>query len=390
MTVRPLQTRLPGRAGVVYLLVLLDLSAFGIILPSLPFYAEELGATGFGLGLLLAAYSTAKLLGTPLLGRISDRAGRRPVMIFGLVGSALALLLTAMASSLSALIAALSFAGLLSCSIATSQAVIADVTEPRVRARQLGLLGASIGMGFILGPATGVALARYPFAVVAASGAAVATLGALLALLLMPETLPEGTRRGHWLSFRDLSGILRRRPVARLLLTAYLTTFAFVGMETTFAYLGARRFGIGQRGFGAVLVFVGAVVIAVQGGMIGRTVARFGERRVALLGCVLLGGSLASVPAAPTLSLAIAALGVLALGRGLVAPTVPSLLSRHTMGSEQGSALGLGESVSAGARATGPLLAGWLYDLAAPLPYVVCGALALVAALALATVSDPE
>lgn len=388
----PAAPRLPGRAAlaVVYGTVFLDLLGFGIILPSLPYYARELGASGLGLGTLFTSYSLAQLLGAALLGRLSDRVGRRPVLMLSLAGSAVSMVLSGLAGTLVLLCSARALAGLFGGSISTAQAYIADVTPRRERARYMGLLGASIGVGFVVGPALGAALvvlgAGFAGAAFTAAGLAAANLA--FAAVKLPESLPPeaGARR----ALPRLGESLTRPGLWQALAATFLTTFAFVGMETTFAYLGQDRFGLDERGFGLVLVYVGVVVIVVQGGLIGRLTRRFGVRPVAMAGGGLMGLSLALLPFAPGLASTLVVMGMLAAAQGLSSPSLSTLISTAGGSGEQGSVLGLGQSLAAFARAGGPLVAGALYDLHLAAPYLLAGALALAAGGLVATVRQED
>lgn len=373
--------------GVVYFTVFLDLLGFGIILPFLPFFAIELGASGTGLGALLTAYSLAQLVGAPILGRLSDRFGRRPVLIASLLGASAAMVFSGLAQTLVTLCLARALAGLFGGSISTAQAYIADVTEPGERAKFMGILGAAIGFGFVLGPALGVALdllgLGFPGAAFTAAGLAAAN--AVAAFVRLEESRPESARTtsrpplGAWLRGLTKPGLWQA------LAATFLTTFAFVSMETTFALYGQERFGLDPRGFGLVLVFVGMVMIVVQGGLIGRLTGRFGVRPVAVAGGLLMGAALAGLPFMPSLVGAALALGVLAIGQGLSVPTHATLVSHAASHTEQGSTLGARQSFAAAARAIGPILAGPLYDFQAAAPYFTSGALAVVAGLLLLT-----
>jgi MFS family permease len=378
-----------GRAAlaVVYGTVFLDLLGFGIILPALPYYARELGASGFGLGALFTSYSLAQLLGAAALGRLSDRIGRRPVLMLSLAGSAVSMLLSGLAGTLVLLCAARALAGMFGGSIATAQAYIADVTPRGERARYMGLLGASIGVGFVVGPALGAGLIAlgfgFPGAAFTAAGLAAANF--VFAALKLPESRPADAEVRRALPGR-LGEALTRPNLRQLLAATFSTTFAFVSMETTFAYLGEDRFGLTERGFGLVLVYVGVIVIIVQGGLIGRLTRRFGVRPVAVAGGALMGVALLTLPFCPSLTTTLAALGFLAGGQGLSSPSLSTLISELSAGGEQGSVLGLGQSLAAAARAAGPLVAGALYDLRHAAPYLLAGGLAALAGGLVATV----
>ncbi len=389
------KTPAPGRQrsalAAVYFTVFLDLLGFGIVLPAIPFFARDLGASGLKLGILFTSYSLAQLVGAPILGRLSDRFGRRPILLTSLAGAAIAFVLTGLAHTLLLLCAARTLAGLFGGSISTAQAYIADVTQPQERAKYMGLLGASIGIGFVLGPALGAALIYigWGFAGAAFVAAGLAALNFILAFFRLPESRPPEARgrsrhTGGWAT------TVRRPRLRRLLIATFLAMLAFVAMETTFAFMGEDKFGLDGGKFGLILVFVGVVMILVQGGLVGRLTQRFGVRRIAILGGLLMAIALFLIPVAPTLPLTIAFLGLLAAGRGLAAPALSTLLSTLSSDDEQGSVLGTGQSFSAAARALGPILAGALYDLHIAAPYLAASLFALATAGLIASVEEAD
>lgn len=374
----------PRRAalGVVYFTVFLDLLGFGIILPFLPFFALELGASGVSLGVLLTSYSFAQLVGAAVLGRLSDRFGRRPVLMVSLAGTAVAMVASGLATSLLALVAARGLAGLFGGSVATGQAYVADVTVAGERAKFMGFIGAAIGLGFVVGPALGVALSALglAFAGAAFTAAALAAVNLAFAAFLLHESrAPDAAPPRR--SFGDAWRALARSGVREVLAATFLTTFAFVAMETTFALFGEERFGMDEKSFGFALVYVGAVMIVVQGGLVGLLTRRFSVRGVAVAGGLLMGTTLVVLPWAPSLFWAVAVLGALAAGHGLSVPTQSTLISHASGGDEQGSLLGARQSVAAAARAVGPLAAGTLYDLHMASPFLAGGVLAALAGL---------
>ena len=378
-----------GALAAVYFTVFIDLLGFGIILPSLPFFALDLGASGLELGILFTSYSLAQFLAAPVLGRLSDQKGRRPILLVSLVGASIAFVLTGLASSLWLLFAARALAGLFGGSISTAQAYIADVTGPEERAKYMGFLGASIGFGFAAGPALGVGLIAlgWGFRGAAFTAAGLAAANFVLAWFRLTESRSRGaqsqtTARRGIASLFDTSAL--QRPVLRRLLFANLLTMAaFVSMETTFALLGEAHFDLDERDFGLTLVLVSVVMVIVQGGLVGRLARRFGPRPLAAVGSALMAISLLILPFVPSLFLAITTLGLLGAGLGLTLPTLSTLLSTSSGDDEQGSVLGLGQSFSAAARAFAPLVAGALYDLHFSAPYFTAGAGALLAAVLL-------
>jgi MFS transporter, DHA1 family, tetracycline resistance protein len=373
---------------VVYFTVFLDLVGFGIILPQLPYYAEAFGATGVWVGAILAAYSAAQLVGASVLGRLSDRVGRRPVLLMSLAGSAASLVLSGLAHSLWLLLSARALAGLFGGSIAAAQAYIADVTEPGERAKYMGLLGASIGLGFVFGPALGSGLARFGFGAAAFTAAGLAAANLLFAFFRLPETRPvEARRHTHsrvdWSNFLDA---LHHPSIGRLLGATFLSTLAFVAMEATFALFGEARLGLNANRLGFVFTYVGVVMVIVQGGLVGRLAPRFGERALATVGALVMATSLGLLPLVSSLAAAFVVLAGLAVGQGLTNPMLSTLLSRATDADEQGGTLGLGQSLAAAARAVGPIGAGWLYDRAVGAPYAAAAAVMVLAAVLVGTV----
>lgn len=368
---------------VVYATVFIDLLGFGIIIPQLPYYAMAMGATGVWMGALLTAYSAAQLVGAPILGRLSDQHGRRPILMFALLGSALSFTFTGLAGSLIPLLLARALAGLFGGSISTAQAYIADVTPPAERSRYMGLLGASIGMGFVCGPAMGALMVPFGFQAAAFLAAGLAVSNLIFAAFALKESRPAGERvvqvRGVE-RYQALMRALRRPVVGQVLSAMFLSTFAFVSMETTFALLGKTLFNLQERDFGLILTFVGVVMVVVQGGLVGRLAGRFGEARLAMVGALVMTVALVVIPFVPTLNVGLAAMALLGGGYGLVSPTTTTLLSLASDADSQGGTLGLGQASAALARAVGPLVAGALYDVEVPYPYLLAGAGMLVVA----------
>ncbi len=358
--------------GIVFTTVVIDLVGFGIVVPILPLWAQDLGASPTVIGVLAASYAAMQFLFAPVWGRLSDRYGRRPIILLALAGSAVSSLLIGLASSLLFLFVARILNGVAGASYSAAQAYVADVTGPEDRARGMGLIGAAFGIGFILGPAIGGLCAivdeRLPFFVAAAVAAA--------NLLLAWRWLPEPQRRPSAATPRRV--LLRmaagNTQISSMLAITFLGTFAFVGMETTFALLGERRFDFGLVETGLVFAYIGVIVAAVQGKAIGPLVARYGEQRVLLAGLVVTGAALGLLAVTTELWLLFPVAALLAAS-GLVFPTVTSLVSKATGDADQGAMLGLVASASGLARIVGPLAAGVLFEVDVPLPYIAGGGL---------------
>lgn len=376
---------------VVYLAVFVDMLGFGIILPLLPFHTERLGGTGLWVGAVLTAYAAAQFVAAPVLGALSDRFGRRPMLLASLAGSAVSLALTGVAGSLVTLLAARVVAGMFGGAIAVGQAYVVDLTDPPERTKALGMVGASIGMGFVLGPAIGAGLSGLGFAGVSFVAGGIAFANLVAGSLLLPRAraeqnaTPKPNRSRNPLA---TLGRAARQPALRPLLAAtFIATFAFVGMEATYALLGARLYGLGPAGLGLVFTGVGVVMAVVQGGVVGRMAGRYGNRNVAVAGTLLLAVGLGALPMGSAW-LNYLALGVLAAGQGLLSTTTAALIS-EAGGNAVGGAFGVGQSASAAARATGPIAAGAAFDAWIALPYIAGTVLCALAALLLARTRPP-
>lgn len=363
---------------IVYFTVFIDLLGFGIILPSLPYVAERFGANGFWVGAVMSAYSIAQFVSSPLLGRLSDRVGRRPVLLLSLAGSAISFVLSGIAGSLAFLLFARALAGGFGGSIAAAQAVVADVTRPEERSKYMGLLGASIGVGFVFGPALGAFFAEYGFAVSSYIAAGLAAVNFIVALFRLPETLPDvvAIERPR-LSPRAFVTALAHPAMGSILFAMLFFMFGFVAMESTFALLAQAHFGYGPAQLGYFFTYIGVIMVAVQGGLIGPLTRRFGDRNVGLMGMLLATAGFLSLPEVSRAG-AFASAAFLAAGQAMVSPTLSALLSKRADSDEQGAVLGLGQAMQAFARAFGPLAAGALFDVNLRLPYWMAAALAML------------
>ena len=374
----------------------LDVAGFGMILPLLPFYAQRYGADAFAVGALFACYSLAQALCAPLLGRLSDRYGRRPVLLAALLANAGALLLFASADTFLVLFVARTLSGVAAANFSIAQAYVADVTPPHERARGLGMIGAALGMGFVLGPGIGGLLAMLGDGAgldgqrAVPIGAAVLTLAnfALVALRLPESLAVEGRRRLRLGALVPLVGLLRvERPVLGLMALFFAVIFAFSTMEATLALFCAERFGFGVVETSILLVTIGVVIALVQGGFVGRLVTRFGERRLVIAGIALMTLGLLAIPAAPLVVTLAGACSLLAIGSGIHQPSLLGLVSRMSSDAEQGETLGLSRSMQALARTVGPLWGGWAFaHLGSDWPFWTASMVMATAGLLAATV----
>jgi multidrug resistance protein len=373
-------------SGTVFLTVLLDLIGFGMLLPLLPFYAQKLHASPAEIGLLFSSYSLTQLLFSPLLGRLSDRVGRRPVMLVSILGSAAAHLTFALAGSFPLLVLARSLAGVAAANYSIAQAYMADVSSAENRSKAMGLVGAAFGIGFVLGPALGsvLSLTQLGPRAVPLTAAALSAINFLIALLWLPESLPREVRARSrarpWVDPAGFARMWRNPPLRGLMLLFFLVMFCFSLFEATLALYCQDRFHFDEHKTSLLFVYVGVVLVIVQGGLLGRLVRRYGERRLILGGIALMAVGLAALPAYPSLALVAASLLVLAVGSGVHNPSASGLLSQLTDAESQGSTIGLSRSFGALARTLGPVTGTWIFGRAgAPWPFWTAGALMLVA-----------
>lgn len=342
----------------------LDLVGFGIVIPLLPLYAQRFGAGAVAVAWLLAVYSLMQFLFAPAWGRLSDRVGRRPVLLVGLFGSAASYLACGVAGSLPLLFAARALNGVAGANIGVAQAYIADVTRPEDRAKGMGMIGAAFGLGFIVGPALGGLLLRWGPAAPFLFAAALTLANAVLAVFRLPESLPPERRaarppaptlaeRARALFGRATPGRLRA-----LYLAGFLFTLAIASAEGTFSLWADARWNATGERVAYLFVFLGVVSAVAHAGVAGRLVRRIGERRTALAGLASVAAGLVTAALAPSWPMLLVGLGLLALGQGLASPAVSSLISRQGGAAEQGRVLGIFQSLSALARAAGPVAGG--------------------------------
>ncbi|MGE3274529.1 MAG: MFS transporter [Vicinamibacterales bacterium] len=348
---------------IIFLTVFIDLVGFGIIIPLLPFYAESFGASALAVGLLSTVFSAMQFLFAPVWGRWSDRIGRRPVILLGLLGSAVSYLALGLAWSLPLVFFARILGGIAGANIPTAQAYIADVTTPENRAKGMGMVGAAFGLGFIFGPAIGGILSHFGPSVPMwfASGLCLANFVA--AWFLLPETrhfdeTPK-PKIGRLEAFRRA---VARPGLPLVLLLFFVVMSAFSGFEATFALFSERRFGYTAATIGYVFAYIGIILSIVQGVLVGKVVKRVGEQRIVVAAVATIALGLALVPAAMTVPMLLISVGTIAVGMGFNGPSMTALVSRLTDASEQGGILGLAQSLAALGRIIGPAWGGWIFD----------------------------
>jgi multidrug resistance protein len=381
---------------VVFGIVTLDLIGFGILIPQLGVYGVKFGASPFTVGLLISVYSLLQLVAAPVLGRLSDRYGRRPVLLLSQVGSLAGYLLFAFAQSLPLLFLARVIDGVSGGNIATAQAVVADITPPEERARGMGVIGAAFGLGFVLGPALGGFLGAWGGNLaIGLFAAGLVALNLVCTFLFLPESRVEGGPEGHARTLKGATAALSLPVVGRCLALVLVYTVAFAQMEGTFSvYLLTRFLSSGpvplEGGLfltaaatdpavlreaslraGGLFAVVGVLSALVQGGLVRRLVGsqdgRPGrEAPMAAVGFGLTAAGLALLPVAPGYGWLFPVMGLLAVGSALVNPCLSALVSLHAPPHRSGAVLGAYQAFGSLGRIVGPALGGWLFTRLGP------------------------
>ena len=361
---------------IIFTTVFIDLVGFGIVIPVLPFYAEGtiFNATPRTVGLLFASYSVMQLIFSPILGRLSDRYGRRPVLFLSIIGSGIGFLILGLATTTLMLFAGRILDGITGGNISTAQAYIADITTTENRAKGMGMIGAAFGLGFIFGPAIGGILSKWGIQVPFFFAASLCFLNALLLYFRLPETVtpdhPAKTQAGGGRGLQQLIRSLKQPRLAFVLVIYFLFVVAFSIMTSSFAFYTMFRFGYDAHHTGYLFAYVGIIAVIIQGGLIGRLVKRFGELPLVIVGALCFAISLFAVPFVGPAAGGLAALliggGVFSMGNSLATPALTSLASKSVGAAEQGTVLGVTQSAASLARAVGPFLAAVLINSAVP------------------------
>jgi MFS family permease len=340
--------------AILFSVIIIDLIGVGIVLPILPYYADMFGASGTVLGLLLATHAAMQFLCSPVWGKLSDRVGRRPVMLITIAGTALSLYLLGTAQSLAWLFAARALSGFFSANISVAVAYLTDVTDESERTQWMGMIGASFSMGFILGPALGGLLAPYGLSVPMYTAAGMAKSGG------RPPRL---------------SAIFKDRIVAQLCLINLLFTLGVCQLESMIAYLMKDLFGWDASQVAWVLVMMGLLAAMIQAKGLRTLASRFGERVLLATGLLWMALAFPVVPHSWSVGLMLVSLAIAAVGRAISQSPMVSLVSMRTARDTRGATMGMFQSAASLGRVIGPMMAGVFYDASMSFPFYFAGAL---------------
>ncbi len=380
------RTPMPAGYWIIWTTVALDLVGFGIIVPILGRYAERFGANGLQVGLMFASFSVAQMVFAPILGRISDKVGRKPVIVFSLIGTAVGSFVTGAAGALWVLFLGRILDGASGASVAVAQGAVADIAPPEQRARLMGMLGAAFGVGFVVGPALGGLAAlggpHVPFYL----AGSIAAINAVAAIIRLPETKPDTSH----ITEKHQRGTALSPALKRFALVGFLSMLGFAGFEATFSIWGQKQFDFTEGSASIVFVFVGVTLVAVQGGLIGPLTQRLGSRKLLRIGLSLVAVGLLLLGLSNTWPLLFVALFLLSLGQGMSGPSGSALVAELAPVERRGEAIGYQQSTAAFGRVAGPVMAGALFDhVGISAPFFVSGVLILCAVGSVWSITQP-
>ncbi|CAN5634606.1 tetracycline resistance MFS efflux pump [soil metagenome] len=379
--------------AILFMAVLVDMLGFGIVIPVLPFYALEMGATALEVTLLIASFSAMQMAATPIWGRVSDRRGRRPLLIAGLFASAVSYLIFGLANSMMLLLVSRLAAGAAGGTISVAHAYIADTTKAEQRAHGMGMIGAAAGLGVMLGPAIGGFFSQFSLAAPGYVAAALCAANGIAAIFLLPESRPKeartAVRTGQAATLRGWAGAMMSFPLSLLLTVYFLGITSFTAMTALLALYFEQVFSIGAAEMGIMFAIAGGVTVVVRGVVLGQLVKRVGEIMTVRIGACALGLSFLLLPYMPSFVMALGIVPLYAFGAGTLFPALATLTSFASDAESQGSILGGSQLVGGLGRVAGPVWAGLLFqEVAIRTPFHVAAALTALAIVLAVRIPD--
>jgi MFS transporter, DHA1 family, tetracycline resistance protein len=367
----------------IFITVFVDMLGYSMILPLLPFFIQQQGGNAALAGGLQSLYALLQLFSGPILGSLSDRYGRKPILVICLFGTAVAYTIFGFANSVALLYLAVLLDGLTGNNLTTSFTYVADVTEPEERSRGMGIVSAAFGLGLMAGPALGGLLSVHGLFVPAFVAAGIALINTIYGIFVLPESLPPEKRSRHVPSLNfigQLQALFSVQNIRLLLLGLFFLNLAFSGLQTNFPLFSNARFQWDARQNGIFFAFVGVIAVFVQGFLYGRLQPRFGEKRLALAGLLLMSAGMAGVAIATQAWMVYPIVGIAALGSGISIPSLSGMVSTRVPSNEQGRLMGGNQALLSFTAILGPILAGLAFDrIAISAPYWIGSGLALLA-----------
>ncbi|SRR6266404_1639511 len=347
---------------IIFITILIDAIGWSMIVPVLPLYADRYGTSELVIGLLMSAYPIVQFVFAPILGKLSDRVGRRPVLLVSLIGTAVGFGIMGLAPTLAWLFVGRIIDGITGGNISTAQAYIADVTPPEQRSRGMGLVGAAFGLGYIFGPAICGVMGPISLAAPFYFAAGLAAANAIALYFLLPESLSSEhrTKAGDRASIAQVFEEGGNWPLKAILMTNFFVIVAFTMLTTSYGLFAKHRFGFDVRHLGYMFAYVGLLGTVIQAGMIGRLSKLFGDKAVAITGTIVFMVSIFMLPVGSTITMLVIGTTGIAMGYNLILPTLNALASKSVSAAWQGRVLGVLASSTSLARIIGPILAGWL------------------------------
>lgn len=382
--------------SLIFVIVVLDLMGAGILIPVIPYIVREYRTDAATVGWLSTSFSIAQFLASPVLGVLSDRYGRRPVLLLSILGTAFGYFLFGLGGSLTVLFIARIIDGATGGNISTAQSYIADITPPEDRAKSFGLIGAAFGLGFIAGPALGGLLSHISLQAPAYAAGVLALATCIAGYFVLPESLPTDQRRVHPFTAADINPFelvvtgLRRHGLRALMAAIFFINLAFSGLQSNFAVFTMVRFHLGPSDNAILFAFLGVLAAFFQGYLIRRMIPRFGENRLATWGLAISSLGFFLVSGSTLVWMLYAAIAVIALGNSFAVPSLTGLVSKQVSAREQGFFLGVTQSVAAFTRVIGPLWAGFSFDWWGPPSPYWTGALFILAGVVAVILARPR
>jgi multidrug resistance protein len=347
--------------------IFIDITGFGIILPLLPFYVEAFHAGSTALGVLVTSFAFMQFLFSPILGRLSDRYGRRPILLLSILTSVISFLLFALADSFFMLLLSRIIAGL-ATEIGVAQAYISDVTSEKERTKWMGRMGAAHGAGFIIGPALGGFLSTYGFPAAGFVAAAIALLNLVFAFFFLPESKTtlndEEESEASSSRFNGIMSVFSKPLMSSLLTIQFIMSLAFAAFPVIMPLLAISQFGLSSSTMSFFFIYVGLIQIVFQGFIVGKLASKFGDEKLIPLGSLLMTVGVLFMAVFPIYYVFIALTTIMMIGIGFLGTAIPSVISKRTSQSTQGGTLGVTQSVSSIARIPGPLIGGFVFEFA--------------------------